>query len=1259
MSSKHLLPLLIIACLPGFIYGQCNTLRSQIDITFNTDQDCAPTSVTEFTITYYFNTPQVPGDIEILFEWNNPTNATTVVDMRSGLIVGAGNTEFTANATFTYPEDDNCSFLPTAYIIIDGAICPTSEQVQTAFSWARDNEFGGVLAITPEYYDVCYGDAINNAVFQDNSFFNCNPVAEPDNPNRQQRHVQFVYGTNHNSANSIRDLSLNDGATQNLTDGTGALAATDTRGTPGQLVTAAYFGPVDAIPFPADGPISSAFPTSAPANPANAVGNIFEITMYNWNICNPYNGDPLNPNYENAISTTAYVRIIDAPVPGFVTREDDAAGAITTDFCIDDLIYFDNLSTNGDSYSWEFFDDNTGTVSIGSSSQSNPTFSYSTSGPKLIRLMASNTTAQGACTETMDVIVNITPALSAQLETQDLGGNVITPRFCQDPSLSQTFNVRFVDVSTGFVTPTTQWRWEFYNENGSLIREEPGPGFSSSPLGAFDISFTNLGVYTTRLIISDAVTSCENITETEVFVYEGPVADFSFNRVCEGDSPHFTDNSTLNSINGESIISREWDFDYDGVTFNKDPAFDNQLDFDRSLGGAGSYDVALRVTTDQNNCIDIVVKTVIVDPLPIANISADNLSGCSVSTVNFTNLGAGSQPDVISQYIWEIDEGSGYMVDSIQVPSDPSFSPVYTKSFQNLTLSDKVFDVRLRAITQNSCETVSAPLTITVLPGPRSGFITTNYSPFDDNCSPVPVDFEVDAETQSLNPASYHWEIEDANGIVHTENTGTNPGFTYIFENNIQTVKDFNVTLTATLPNGCFGDSTRMIRINPVPDASVSLDTLQLDCETMQMNIEADQKGLSQYDWTVLENGVETFTTSTAGDNFDYTVAKGASDVGVEIKLQTTNFANCQSPEAVTIYTVPQAQVINASFTVNPMSQTLPASIVTINNTTNSGPWDYLWDFGDGTTSTNSNPTDHTYETYGTYTITLTASFEECIETATQTVTISPIPPIVDFSYNPASGCAPLTVDFTNLSQYADENSYYWQFGDGNTSREINPRHTYFQPGIYSVSLSASNALQDTVQETKSMIIEVYESPIAGFEIRPFVVLVPDNPIYTSNRSLSANSFLWDFGDGTESTDPEPIHYYQEEGLYTITLVAANHYNCTDTVTREGVVQAKSVGRVLIPNAFSPSLSGPSGSDVGTGGTNDIFLPITQQVKEFEMLVFNRWGELLFHSDNQNLGWNGYYQGKLCPQDVYVYRMDVVFENGETLTKTGDVNLIR
>ncbi|TRX62071.1 PKD domain-containing protein [Fulvivirga sp. M361] len=1254
----------LISLRPSLSYSQCNSLRPQISIDFDTDQDCAPVTVTDFTITYFFNTAQNPADIEIRFEWNDPGNTIDVINTGNGLASAVGNTEFTASAPpFTYSDNNGqCTIIPTAFIYINGVLCPTSEEIQTAFFWGTDEQANAQLFINPGTYDVCYNNPVTNAVFVDNSEFNCNINVEPDRPNEQARHVQFVYGTNHNAAATIRDLSLQDGGTQPLTNGTGGLVTPQTRGTAGMPVTGGYFGPIETVPFPANAPISQSFPMNAPANMANAVGNQFEITLFNWNICNPWNGNTANPNYEDAVMTTAYITIVDAPDPDFLTREDNAAGDVTDIFCIGQTIYFDNETTNtaGLGFTWEFYDDATGTILLNTSNNNNPTFIYNTSGQKFIRLIAENPTAQGSCIESFERVIMISPTMVAQIGITDLSNNPIYGLFCQDASNLQSFDVRLGDISTGMPNTFTQWRWEFYNENNLLVREEPAAGaFSSTILGPFDQSFNGIGVHRVRIIIRDDATDCETVDEVEIIIYENPVADFTATRVCEGQLTRFEDASVLNAVNGETIILWEWDFDYDGVTFNKDGAFDNQTSFDRLLTPADTLDVALRITTDQNVCTHLVIKPVIVDPMPLASISANQANGCSVLDVTFVNNSVGNQPDIIQQYIWEVDDGSGFVIDSVQSPSDPGFSSLFVRSFENFTSANLTYQVQLRSVTVNNCETIGTPVNIVVEPGPRSGFSILNYSPFDDNCSPVSVDFEVDAETIALSPVSYIWTINDNEGLVNQQNTGTIPTYTYNFVNDTTSVKDFSITLTSVLANGCSSDSTRQIRVNPVPPADFTIDTLHFDCEIMQLNMEAITKGLSEYAWELKVNGVTIFSTTTEGDSFERTFNKAALDQNIEISLQATNLANCQSNLITQSIVVPAREVINASFNATPLVQTLPDRTVFINNTTNAGPWSYEWDFGDGNTSTDPDVSEHTFDTFGTYIITLTVTNEECVEKAVTSIIINPIPPIVDFDYAPPFGCAPLTVQFTNLSQFADSASYFWSFGlDEGKSRAVNPTYTYFEPGIYTVSLGATNILGDTVRETKPLIIEVFEKPVAQFDVRPFIVLIPDQPLFTNNNSFGATSFLWDFGDGTQSTEPEPRHFYKQEGIYDITLIATSSNGCMDTTRKEGVVQAKAGGRVLIPNAFTPNLSASSGGQVGNG-VNDIFLPLTQGVAEFEMLVFNRWGELLFSSVNKNVGWDGYYNGKLCPQDVYVYKLNLVFENGEQAVRTGDVNLIR
>jgi len=342
---------------------------------------------------------------------------------------------------------------------------------------------------------------------------------------------------------------------------------------------------------------------------------------------------------------------------------------------------------------------------------------------------------------------------------------------------------------------------------------------------------------------------------------------------------------------------------------------------------------------------------------------------------------------------------------------------------------------------------------------------------------------------------------------------------------------------------------------------------------------------------------------------------------------------------------------------------TLPSRRFFFTNTTPTpDAWDYVWDFGDGQVFTTPNPEEvnHEYATYGTYQVSLTASNADCEETFTVDVTVAPIKPIAQFSFTPDQGCLPVEVQFTNESQYADPTRYRWEFGDGSISTAINPRHTYTIPGIYTVTLSATNPTEEVDREVKVQIIEVFAVPVAGFAVAPLEVFLPDQPIYTRNDSRDGTTFKWYFGDGDTATDYEPIHLYKEEGIYDITLVAYNDLGCTDTLIMRAAVIARDGGQIKIPNVFTPGAQSGSGGSGGLGfGDNKYFLPITDGVVAFELLIYNRWGELIFESTDRTKGWDGYYKGQLCPQDVYVFRLKATLESGEVLTKIGDVTLLR
>ena len=181
--------------------------------------------------------------------------------------------------------------------------------------------------------------------------------------------------------------------------------------------------------------------------------------------------------------------------------------------------------------------------------------------------------------------------------------------------------------------------------------------------------------------------------------------------------------------------------------------------------------------------------------------------------------------------------------------------------------------------------------------------------------------------------------------------------------------------------------------------------------------------------------------------------------------------------------------------------------------------------------------------------------------------------PVANFNANPTKGFVPLAVQFTDLSQ--DATSISWDFGDGATSTEPNPMHTYSAAGTYTVTLSASNK-NSTESKTLQITVEVFKIlPVADFSANPTSGYAPLSVQFT-DLSQYATSRSWDFGDGTASTEQNPAHTYSAAGTYTVNLMGSNE---------NGTSPAKTVQiTVLQESSSSGGSSGGSSHSSGGGG---------------------------------------------------------------------------
>jgi len=260
---------------------------------------------------------------------------------------------------------------------------------------------------------------------------------------------------------------------------------------------------------------------------------------------------------------------------------------------------------------------------------------------------------------------------------------------------------------------------------------------------------------------------------------------------------------------------------------------------------------------------------------------------------------------------------------------------------------------------------------------------------------------------------------------------------------------------------------------------------------------------------------------------------------------------------------------VTADFSATPTSGPAPLLVAFTNLA--AGDWSTVsWNFGDGATSIATSPS-HTYSVAGTYTVSLTVTGSGGTDTETKTAYVTVYEPVsANFSATPTSGVAPLAVIFTNLST-GDWTTASWDFGDGATSTDANPSHTYTVAGTYTVTLTVSG-LGGSDTEIKTSYITVYTSVFADFSAMPVSGVAPLSVSFTNLSTGDWTTASWDFGDGATSTLSNPSHTYSTAGTYTVTLTVTG-LGGTDTETKVGYI---TVYTPVSANFSATPTSGPA-----------------------------------------------------------------------------------
>ena len=509
-----------------------------------------------------------------------------------------------------------------------------------------------------------------------------------------------------------------------------------------------------------------------------------------------------------------------------------------------------------------------------------------------------------------------------------------------------------------------------------------------------------------------------------------------------------------------------------------------------------------------------------------------------------------------------------------------------------------------------------------------------------EGCYPVEVTFENTSEGQTMNTWAYgNGETSVTNDSLHSK----------VFFNPTQELITYETILTATNEHGCATDA--MVSFEVAPHLNAAFDAVSAGCSPVNAQLINQSEGAASFIWN-FDDGSMLSNETQPNHTF---VNATDEDMTYEIQLIAQSAYGCVDTVSVGVHVYPMPL---AEFSVTPITQTYPNATVGINNMSlSSDAAVQYWSFGDGAELAGEQPIFHTYNTWGTYNITLLVDNGYCADAQTEQVQILSPNPVADF-VGSGAGCAPLLVAFDNLSNHGA--GFVWDFGDDYMTSEESPVHVYTRPGVYNVSLTAIGYEGQEHEAIHYATVEVFPTATAAFVFSPSQVVAPDQPVEFINLSdEDATEFLWTFGDGMVSAEANPIYTYSEPGLYDVSLTANNVFNCPSTFILEQAIEATSGGFMEFPTGFTPNNGGSNGGGYDPASLdNDIFHPHHLGIIEYEMVVFNKWGELIFRSTDPYIGWDGYFHGRIARQDVYAWRATAQFSNGHRVTKAGDVTLI-
>jgi gliding motility-associated-like protein len=805
----------------------------------------------------------------------------------------------------------------------------------------------------------------------------------------------------------------------------------------------------------------------------STVGNPSSIAQWEWDIGNNGTVDytTQNPTHTFPGPGTYNVRLrvesdfgCHHTTTGTVTvHPNPVANFTSSTVCEGNATAFTNTSTVSSGsitgWSWDFDDGNTSTAQ-------SPNHTYDDAGTYTVELTV---TTNNNCTHDVSHTVQVYSNPDVDF--------TFTDDLCDGTA------AEFTDTSTDDDGTVNGWSWNFGDGNTSTAQ---------NPSHTYD----GPGTYTVTLQATTSNTCPETNSHT-ITILEDPIAAFSSDTVCGGNLTQLFDESTVDPPS--TIASWDWDIGNNGTVdyTTQNPSHDFEE--------GGTYDVSLTVTSNLG-CSTTVVGQIEVYAQPEAEFTVTtecNQDPTVFSDQSMTDIG------VVSEWAWTFGDGN---TSTNQNPSHTYNNP------GNYTAT-------LHITTDNGCtDEISYPVTVHPLPVP-------NFS-FAEVCDGNDVDFNNQSTIITGTIASYSWNFGDGNS-----STDEHPTHQY------STAGTYTVTLIATSEYDCSESISQDITVYPMPTANFNSTTVcanQVTQLTDQSTVAAPSN-ITTWLWDIENNGLNNYFNQNPNHTFP---VGGTYDV--KLYIETEFGCSDEIVLQVDVHPVPVADFSVPNVCLGETNEFTDLSEVASGIIAS---WD--WNFGDGNSSTQQNPS-HIYGDIGFYTVTLLVTTDQgCTHQTSSQVEIytSPTPNFValeDCFYDP--------IAFTDATSGIITN-WEWDFGDGGSSTNQNPTHTFSNPGVYDVTLTVSTQLG--CEGTATYQVEAFPKPVANFSftevcLNEETVVTDISTVVSTGSAANIVGQIWNMGDGNNYlNEPTVNHIYDNEGNYNVTLITSTNHGCLDTITQQ------------------------------------------------------------------------------------------------------------